>query len=75
MKIQNDVFGESQDYNTKMSRQEKRQRAASYLKEVLGKKNLRSSNYTLLTKVQYVLTLLRTILKTFLVACSSHRLF
>ena len=29
MKIQNDVFGESQDYNTKMSRQEKPQRAAS----------------------------------------------
>ena len=29
MKIQNDVFGESQDYNTKMSRQEKRQQAAS----------------------------------------------
>ena len=66
MKIQNDVFGESQDYNTKMSRQEKGSP---------WQKNLCSSNYAFLTKVQYVLTLLRTILKTFLVARSRHNLF
>ena len=40
MKVQNNVFGKSHDYNTTMSRQEKRQRAGSSLKEGLDKKNI-----------------------------------
>ena len=75
MKIQNNVFGKSQDYYTMMSRQEKHQRAASYLKEVLNKEHPHYSNYGLLTNVQYVLTLLQTILSTILVTWSRHRLF
>ena len=38
MKIENNISGKNQDYYTTMSRQEKRQRAESYLKEVLDKK-------------------------------------
>ena len=40
MKVQNNVFGKSQDYNTAMSRQEKRQRAESWFKEILRKKKI-----------------------------------
>ena len=39
MKEQNNVFGKSQDYNATLSRQEKCQRAGSYLKEGLDKKD------------------------------------
>ena len=38
MKIQNNVFGKSQDYNTTMPPQEKRQLPEAKLKEVLDKK-------------------------------------
>ena len=40
MKVQNNVFGKSQDYNTTISRQEKRKRAESQLKKVLDKKKI-----------------------------------
>ena len=67
MKIQN-VFRKSQDYNITMSRQEKHQRAEFSLKEVLHIKiHHYSNNYALFTKAQYVLALLQTIIKYFLV--------
>ena len=40
MNIQNNVFGKSQDYNTTIPLQEKRQRAESQLKEVWQKSSL-----------------------------------
>ena len=75
MKIQNNVFEKIHDYDTPMSRQEKRERDDSWLKEVLDKTIFNFSNYALLTKVQYVPAILRTIIKTILVIYARHRLF
>ena len=72
MKIQNNVFGKSDNYYTMMSRQEKRQRAESQLKEALNKKAHNSSKYALLTKIQYALAQLRTLIRTTFVICSRH---
>ena len=44
LKIQNNVFGKNQDYNTAMPRQEKCSGAESWLKEFLDKKTPHSSN-------------------------------
>ena len=73
-KVQNNVFGKSQDYNTTVSRQGKRQPTGSQLKEGLDKK-YHFSNYALLRKVLHILSLLRTIIRFILVTCSRHRLF
>ena len=70
MKVQNNVCGKSQDYNETMSCQEKCQRVESQLKKVLVKKNPHFFNYALLIKVQYILALLRTIIRTISVTCS-----
>ena len=70
MKTQNNAFGKSQDYNIATSRNTS---TSWKLVEVSiwQKKTAHYSNYVLLTRVQSVLTFVRTILAT----CSRHRLY
>ena len=56
LKTWSNGFGKSQDYNTTMPPQQKRQRAESLSKEIFDKKKLHLSNYALFTKVEYVCT-------------------
>ena len=71
IKPQNNVSGKSRDYIKRChSKKSVNKLKVSWGKSLTKKKNPRSYNYALLTKVQYILALIRTIIRTILATCS-----